>query len=327
MSEKPVQFGGMIARHPQMLQIFETIRKVAKFDTTVLITGESGTGKELVARAIHDHSNRSKKPFVAINCGSIPENLIESELFGHKKGAFTDAVRDKKGLFEEANGGTIFLDEIGDLPLLLQVKLLRVLQEQQIRRVGDEQAISIDVRIVAATLRDLESAIKEGNFRDDLYYRLHVVSIHIPPLRERRQDIPILIQYFIEKHCKKLHTPIRDLSSEALELLLCYPWKGNIRELENCVERMVVLSDGHTITPTALPLGVRNSAFDIFEEDLPENVENLSIKQRTRALEQNLIIRALKKTNGNRTHAAKILEISHRALLYKIKEYGLENLY
>lgn len=320
------RFPNIVAASQIMQDIFDTVMRLAPFSTTVLITGESGTGKELLARAIHDYSPRKDKPFVAINCGAIPENLIESELFGHKKGAFTDATRDKKGLFEEANGGTIFLDEIGELPLHLQVKLLRALQEQQIRRVGDEEIISIDVRVVAATLRDLEEDVENGRFRDDLYYRLNVVSLHIPPLRERREDIPVLVEYLVKKHSKKLNLPLKVVSQEASTCLSNHYWKGNVRELENCLERALVLGETAELALEDLPDAVKQATQQSedslnFSDTVDDN--NLSIKQRTRALEMALILRALKKTKGNRTHAAKVLEISHRALLYKLKEYGL----
>jgi len=319
-------FSNIIAHSQSMRDIFETVKRLANFSTTVLITGESGTGKELLARAIHHNSPRRGKPFIAINCGAIPENLMESELFGHKKGAFTDASRDKRGLFEEASGGTIFLDEIGEMPQHLQVKLLRALQEQQIRRVGDEEIINIDVRVIAATLRDLEEDVLQGRFRDDLYYRLNVVSMHIPALRERPEDIPVLIQHFLKKHNKRLGLGVKQVTPEALKCMLEHYWKGNVRELENCVERALVLTETDSIDLDSLPLQVKKgSQAPVEEHDLLDDVpdDNLSIKQRTRALEMDLIKKALKRTSGNRTHAAKILEISHRALLYKLKEYEL----
>lgn len=321
-------FSNIIAESAAMQQIFETVKRLANFSTTVLITGESGTGKELLAKAIHHNSPRRGKPFVAINCGAIPESLIESELFGHKKGAFTDATRDKKGLFEEANGGTIFLDEIGELPTHLQVKLLRTLQEQEIRRVGDEEPVSIDVRVLAATLRNLDEDVDRGRFRDDLFYRLNVVSIHIPPLRERPEDIPVLVEHFVAKHNKRLGLAITKVEPEAMRCLINSPWRGNVRELENCVERALVLTDSDAIDLESLSPQVR-SAGSVARADtaIPAvNDDNLSIKQRTQALEVVLITRALEKTKGNRTHAARILEISHRALLYKLKEYGLAEL-
>jgi len=318
-------FSNIIAESAGMQQIFETVKRLANFSTTVLITGESGTGKELLAKAIHHNSPRRGKPFVAINCGAIPESLIESELFGHKKGSFTDATRDKKGLFEEADGGTIFLDEIGELPTHLQVKLLRTLQEQEIRRVGDEEPVSIDVRVIAATLRDLEEDVDRGRFRDDLFYRLNVVSIHIPPLRERVEDIPVLVEHFMAKHNKRLGLAIKRIEPEAMRCLVNAPWRGNVRELENCVERALVMTDTEAIDLESLTPQVRNAGEVLRSAEVTPAIEddNLSIKQRTRSLEIALITRALKQTKGNRTHAAKILEISHRALLYKLKEYEL----
>lgn len=318
-------FSNIIAESAVMKDIFETVKRLANFNTTVLITGESGTGKELLAKAIHHNSPRRGRPFVAINCGAIPEYLMESELFGHKKGAFTDATRDKKGLFEEASGGTIFLDEIGELPAHLQVKLLRALQEQQIRRVGDEQLIDIDVRVVAATLRNLDDDVQTGRFREDLFYRLNVVSINIPPLRERREDIPVLIEHFMKKHNKRLGLNVRRISPEAMKALLDHYWKGNVRELENCIERALVLTETDSVDLEALPESFRQQSDQHGSAQIlsPISDDNLSIKQRTRALETTLILKALKKTGGNRTRAAKVLEISHRALLYKLKEYGL----
>ena len=320
-------FGSIVAKSEAFKEIFETVKRLSQFTTTTLITGESGTGKELLARAIHENSPRKGKPFVAINCGAIPEALMESELFGHKKGAFTDAAKDKRGLFEEANGGTLFLDEIGELPLHLQVKLLRSLQERAIRRVGDEELIPIDIRLISATLRDLESDAKAGRFREDLLYRLNVVSIHLPPLRDRKEDIPLLVTHFMQKHARRLGLPIKRVPPEILRILLEYPWKGNARELENCMERAIVLSVGDVIERESLPEGILQppappKRTEVSTETLHDD-SSLSIKQRSRDLEVDLIQRALKKTGGNRTHAAKVLEISHRALLYKLKEYGL----
>ncbi|RLA95318.1 MAG: sigma-54-dependent Fis family transcriptional regulator, partial [Deltaproteobacteria bacterium] len=316
------RFGNIIARSLKMKKIFDTIEKVSGYKTTVLIMGESGTGKELLARAIHYNSLRAERPFIAINCGAIPENLLESELFGYRKGAFTDAVRTKKGLFEEANGGTLFLDEVGELPLLLQVKLLRALQEEEIRRIGDNQPIKIDVRIVAATVHDLAKKVKEGTFRSDLYYRLNVLSINLPPLRERREDIPLLIDHFLRKFNEKLGTKIEKISSEAYKLLLNHNWPGNVRELENIIERAIILSSNNIITEDALPpeIKIRN----LPEKDLSSySSDDLSLKKASRLLEIDLIKKALKVSKGNHTKAAKILEISHRALLYKLKEYNL----
>jgi two-component system response regulator AtoC len=322
--EKEYSFESIVSKNEQMQKIFDVIRKVSQYKSTVLITGESGTGKELVARALHYNSDRSQNPFIAVNCGAIPENLLESELFGHAKGAFTDAIRTKKGLFEEADGGTLFLDEIGELPGQLQVKLLRVLQDGEIRRIGESKPIQIDVRIVAATVRDLSNEVNEGRFREDLFYRLNVLPIHIPPLRERKEDIPLLIQHFIGKYNKAMNKNVADIDRRALETLINYKWYGNVRELENTVERAIVLSEKKNIEFENLPMEVQNFKEEFQAEPWPD--EEYSIKKTSKTLEINLIKKALKKTKGNHTHAAKLLEISHRALLYKIKEYGiLEN--
>ena len=318
---KRYSFSNIVAKSDQMLEIFETIKKIGDYRTTVLLYGESGTGKELVARAIHYNSTRRNKRFVALNCGAIPENLLESELFGHRRGAFTDAVRDKKGLFEEAQGGTILLDEIGEMPLHLQVKLLRVLQENEIRPVGDDRTIPIDVRIIAATLRNLEQDIEEGRFRDDLFYRLDVISLRIPPLRERKDDIPLLINHFIKKHQEKLGLPVIGITKEAIAALVDHDWPGNIRELENCIERAMILTDEDHINLASLPKTIRPEA-EAPAAPFMLN-DDLSIKTHTRALEETLIRRALEQTKGNRTHAARLLEISHRTLLYKLKEFNL----
>jgi two-component system response regulator AtoC len=318
---KGSSFEGIIAQSGSMEDLFRTITKVASYKSTVLITGESGTGKELVARAIHSRSPRVSKPFVAVNCGAIPETLLESELFGHKRGAFTDATFDKRGLFEEADGGTLFLDEIGELPVSLQVKLLRALQEETIRRLGDTRDTQVDVRIVAATVRDLTEDVASGRFREDLFYRINVLPLHIPPLRDRREDIPMLIEFFIERNNLRLGTQVASVGPDAKKLLLDYGWPGNVRELENTIERAMVLAEENVLRIEDLPLRITESR-DPIRRVLSSG--ELSIKKTTRYLEEELIRRALKKTGGNRTNAAKILEISHRALLYKIKEYGLK---
>ncbi|MFH1857900.1 MAG: sigma 54-interacting transcriptional regulator, partial [Candidatus Omnitrophota bacterium] len=276
---------------------------------------ESGNGKELIAKAIHSNSPRDSGPLWTINCGGIPENLLESELFGYKKGAFTDAGKDKPGRFDEADGGTIFLDEIGEMPLSLQVKLLRVLQEEEITPLGDVGSKKIDVRVIAATARDLSKEIEEGRFREDLFYRINVMTIHLPPLRERKGDIPLLFGYFIDLFNKKLNKNIEGLSSEAMSFLMEYTWPGNIRELENITERALLLTTGRWITPSELA-----------EKSPPYSgpIEALSIKKASRRLERNLIEKALKITNGNKSQAAKILEISRPILISKIKEYGLK---
>ncbi len=315
--------GAILSSSRPMQEILRTITKIAEYKTTVLITGESGTGKELVARAIHQESPRAQAPFVAVNCGAIPESLIESELFGHKKGAFTDAIRDKTGLFQEASGGTLFLDEIGELPLALQVKLLRVLQEHMVRPVGGENDEPIDVRLVTATMRDLPAEVAAGRFREDLFYRLNVIALHLPPLRDRRDDIPILVEHFLARTNRKLGLAVSGVTAEAMKLLLHYAWPGNVRELENTVERAIVLCEGDEIG--------RRDLYDRIlagEDRIRRTLQSgeLSIKKTTRVVEEELIRRALKETGGNRTNAAKILEISHRALLYKMKEFGLTDL-
>ncbi len=314
--------GSIISRSEAMERIFRTIRKVATYQTTVLLGGESGTGKELIARATHKLSERAEGPWVAVNCGAIPEALLESELFGHVKGAFTDATRDKPGLFQQANHGTLFLDEIAELPLNLQVKLLRVLQEGEVRPVGDTRSTKLYVRIIAATHQDLAALVKEGKFREDLYYRLAVMPVRLPPLRERTEDIPLLVQHFIEVHNEKLRTGLMQVDSDAMKLMLEYPWPGNVRELENTIERAMVLSDGNLLTPDALPETMTRPHDPLQRLFLRDE---LSIKKASRELERILIVRALERTDGNRTRACELLEISHRALLYKIKDYGLQN--
>jgi two-component system response regulator AtoC len=320
---KEHRFEDILAKSARMQEIFRTISKIAEYKTTVLVTGESGVGKELVARAIHRRSTRRGGPFVAVNCGAIPENLLESELFGHKKGAFTDAVQDRRGLFEEATTGTLFLDEIGELPLGLQVKLLRVLEDEKIRRVGEARDTQVDVRIIAATHRDLTAETKAGRFREDLFYRLNVLPIHCPPLRDRRDDIPLLIDHFIAKNNSRLGTSIRGMDTETRRLLYEYAWPGNVRELENTIERAMVLSEGEQIVAADLPERIRE-ARDPVQVQLASG--ELSVKKTTRIIEEILIRRALQKTKGNRTRAAEVLEISHRALLYKIKDYQIVDL-
>jgi two-component system, NtrC family, response regulator AtoC len=320
--KKEYGFENIVSKNEKMKKLFDVIKKVAQYKSTILITGESGTGKELIARALHYNSDRSQNPFIPVNCGAIPENLLESELFGHTKGAFTDAIRTKKGLFEEADEGTLFLDEIGELPSQLQVKLLRVLQDGEIRRVGESKPIKIDVRIVAATVKDLVKEVNEGRFRDDLFYRLNVLPIHIPPLRERKEDIPLLVSHFIHKYNQSLNKNVVGIEPKALDTLMGYKWYGNVRELENTIERAIVLTDRVNIEPENLPLEIQN-----FHErgEVPPMAddEEYSIKKASRNLEFELIKKALKRTKGNHTQAARLLEISHRALLYKIKDYEI----
>jgi len=309
----------IVTKSQAMRKIFDLIKKVARYKSSVLITGESGTGKELVARAIHYNSDRKDKPLISINCGAIPENLLESELFGHVKGAFTDAVRTKKGLFEMAHQGTMFLDEVGELPQSLQVKLLRVLQDGEIRRVGDTTSSQVDVSLIAATGKDLAAELKNNRFREDLYYRLNVLPIHLPPLRERKEDIPPLVEHFIALYNKKLGLRIKGASKETMERFIQYSWPGNVRELENIIERAMILAEKDTINAEILLTPMQR---DHGSGPIPSG---LSIKKNAREMEIRLIKEALEKTRGNRLRAARVLEISHKTLLYKLKDYGLED--
>ena len=314
-------FSNIVSEDPKMQSIFGMVRKIAGFKSTVLIEGESGTGKELIARALHHASDRAEKPFIPLNCGAIPEHLIESELFGHERGAFTDAVRSRNGLFLEADGGTLFLDEVGELPYSLQVKLLRVLQEEEIRRVGSDKSTKIDVRIITANIAPLEELVKKKEFREDLYYRLNVLPVRLPPLRDRHGDIPLLVTHFIRRFNARLGLDIESVNEEALRLFERYHWPGNVRELEHTLERAMILADEKVLTPTDLP-GKITEHKPTYNVALSE--DELSIKKATYRIENDLIRKALTKTKGNRTAAAKLLEISHRALLYKIKEYEID---
>jgi two-component system response regulator AtoC len=298
--------------------------RVSKYDTTVLITGESGTGKELVARGIHDKSPRRDKQFVAVNCGSIPENLLESELFGHAKGAFTGADKNKKGLFEEAHGATLFLDEIGELPLAMQVKLLRVLQENEIRPVGSNRTITVNVRVLAATAKDLEGSVANGEFREDLFYRLNVMAILVPPLRNRREDIPVLCHHFVKKFNNAFGRQVIGLSPEALKRVIDFNWPGNVRELENTIQRGMVFTQADYIEPAHLPdsLSEQNHGQRI-ELSLENSEIDLSIKSAQKQLEAKLISLALARCGGNKSRAAIMLEMSYPSLLSKIKQYSL----
>ncbi|HEA68273.1 MAG TPA: sigma-54-dependent Fis family transcriptional regulator [Desulfobacterales bacterium] len=318
--EENYNFGNMVAKSKAMQSIFQLANKAAQYNTTVLIFGESGTGKELIAKGIHFTGKRSKMPFIAINCGGIPENLLESELFGYKKGAFTGADRDKKGLFEDADHGTIFLDEIGEMPPFLQVKLLRALQEREIRPIGGSKTKRIDVRVIAATAKNLGDEIKTGIFREDLFYRLNVLPIELPPLRERPEDIPLLCQHFIKRYNNKLKKEINRIASDSMSLLLKHQWPGNVRELENAVERAVILSETTVLLPENFPpdLGIQTKT-----DKMDEVFEGFSLKSAQKQLEKKLIEKALMETGGNRTHAARLLEISHPSLLSKIKSYNI----
>jgi two-component system response regulator AtoC len=318
------RFGDLVARSPSMIRALEVATKVAAHDSPVLIQGESGTGKELVARLIHGESRRSGGPFVAVNCGAVPENLLESEFFGHVKGAFTGADRDREGLFEIARGGTLFLDEVGDLPQTLQVKLLRVLQEGEVRPVGGDRSRGVDARIVAATNLELEAAIEEGRFRQDLYYRLAVVPIHLPPLSARPEEIPALAHHLLGRHAARLRLEVQGIGPEVMERLLAYPWPGNVRELENVLERALVLTESRTISLADLPEYVRGGSPLDDAEAVGGPEADLSLKLRGARLERALIAAALERSQGNRTRAADLLDITPRALRYKIKDHGLD---
>jgi two-component system response regulator AtoC len=315
-----VGFGKMVGRSKAMQAVFQLAGKVAEYPTTVLITGESGTGKELVAQGIHAHGNRSDRPFIPVNCGGIPENLLESEFFGYRKGAFTGADRNKKGLFEEADGGTLFLDEIGELPMQLQVKFLRVLQESEIRPIGEAKSRSVDVRVIAATAKDLEEEVREGRFREDLFYRLNVMPVHLPPLRERAEDIPHLCAHFIRRFNGALDKSIESVSPEAMNGLLRHAWRGNVRELENLLERAAILADGPVLEPEHFPGNFTPAPPDA---ELAGLLDGLSLKRAQRIIEKHLITKALEETGGNRTKATQLLEISHPSLLSKIKAYNI----
>ncbi len=317
------RYRDIIAKSPQMEEAVELAERVARHPSTVLITGESGTGKELVARLVHEASPRKNASFVPVNCGAIPENLLESELFGHVKGAFTGANRERPGLFEEAHGGTLFLDELAELPEPLQAKLLRALQEGEIRRVGADTTSKVDVRVVSATARDLEEMVREGEFRQELYYRVNVVRIHLAPLRHRREDIPPLVRHFVARFNQRLGVRIEGFASDAMKALVNHSWPGNVRELENVVERAVVLADGDTIGLEAIE-EILEADGELGRDDVATlPADDLSVKEHTARLEKRLIGRALELTDGNRTRAAELLDLSYRAVLYKIKEYEL----
>jgi two-component system response regulator AtoC len=316
-----VRFGDVVARSPAMVRAIEVAAKVARHDSPVLVTGETGTGKELIARLIHRESPRCDAPFVPVNCGAIPETLLESEFFGHVRGAFSGAHRDREGLFESAQGGTLFLDEVGELPTTLQVKLLRALQEGEVRRVGSDETVHVDVRIVSATNQDLEAGAREGRFRQDLYYRLAVVPIHLPSLVGRREEIPELAHRLLERHARRLGIQVPRIAGAAMGRLLEYSWPGNVRELENVLERALVLSEGDEITVEALPEHVRVPGRN---DPAPRDGGDLSVKRRSAQLEKQLIQLALERTGGNRTRAADLLELSPRALRYKIQDYGID---
>jgi two-component system NtrC family response regulator len=321
-------FGGMIGKNPGMLAVYQLIEKVAPTPSSVLITGESGTGKELVARAIHNLSDRKEAPFISVNCAALAENLLESELFGHEKGAFTDAVSMRKGRFELADTGTLFLDEIGEMPVSLQAKLLRVLQERSFERVGGNTELNVDVRILAATNKDLKDEVEKGNFREDLYYRLNVIHIHLPPLRERVDDIPALVNHFLDKNAERLGREKIEISPEAMRLLVSLPWEGNIRELENTIERAAILCNDDRIeaedvqpdsselpAPQEWSTGLELSRF------IPEG---LSLSEVLNGIEEKLVRQALEEANNVQARAAEKLGITKSLLQYKMKKYKLQ---
>ena len=331
-------YNSVVSASPKMTELMNFVRKVASSEaTTILIQGESGTGKDLIAKAIHYESSRHEKPFVAINCSAIPETLMEAELFGHEKGAFTDAKQMKKGLFEAADGGTLFLDEIGELSPLLQAKLLRVLEDQVIRRVGGIRDMQVDVRVIAASNRDLEKAVRDGQFRQDLYYRLAIIAIFIPPLRDRKEDILPLVDFFIDRYNRRFKKSIRGITDETRRLIVSHNWPGNVRELKNTIERGMILEDEPFLRPVYLPFSVGESGGrTVFERTSPADggqtlpngraLPRLYIPEGGTSLEEvehHMVEIAMRQANGNQTHAAKLLDISRDALRYKLKKFGL----
>lgn len=316
-------FCGMIGTSREMAKVFAIIKKIANTPANILVLGESGTGKELVARAIHDNSSRSKMPFMTINSGGIPENLLESELFGYTKGSFTGAYTDRAGLFELAKGGTVFLDEIGELPPVLQVKLLRVVQEKTFRRIGGAEDIKVDVRIISATNQNLQNRVKKGEFREDLYFRLNVIPIHMPPLRERKEDIPLLTKHFIEKYAREFGKEVRTISSYAMELLMGYPFPGNIRELENIIERGVAMETSNIILPENLVL---STEADAEEKNIDLHIpdQGIDLAAELESIEKRAIEKALQKTKGIKTKAAEMLGVTSDSLKYRIEKLGVK---
>ncbi len=311
-------FSNIIGRSPAMEKLFETTALVAPSEATVLIFGESGTGKELIANAIHQNSPRKERPFIKVNCAALPETLLESELFGHEKGSFTGAIARKQGRFQLAHKSSIFLDEVAEMAPTTQAKILRVLQEREFEPLGSTQTIKVDTRVIAATNKNLEAEIKKGRFREDLYYRLNVVSLEVPPIRERREDISLLADFFLKQYAEKNKRVLKGFTPRAMDLLMRYDWPGNVRELENVVERAVIMARGEMITPAEFP--------DMLQELDPEvkaTYVNLSPGRTLKDVEKDMIIRTLEETAGNRTHAAKILGISRRTLQLKLKEYGI----
>ena len=311
-------FPDIIGESMAMRGLLSLIRKVSPTDSTVLVLGESGTGKELVGTSIHENSHRKNKPFIKLNCAAIPAELLESELFGHEKGAFTGATKFKPGKFDMANGGTIFLDEIGDMPIGLQAKILRVLQEREFYRVGGSHTIKVDVRIIASTNKNLERMVQEGTFREDLFYRLNVFTLHLPPLRERKEDIPLLVDYFLKKTSKNV-----DISSVALQMLVAFPWPGNVRELENTIESAAVIAENGYIEPAQLSNKI-TAAFDGNDRSDLKLPVNIPLDERLREIEKSMIIEALRKTGGVQVRATELLGINQRSLWHRIKKYNID---
>ncbi|NJD91284.1 MAG: sigma-54-dependent Fis family transcriptional regulator [Geobacter sp.] len=317
-------FANIIGNSPAMQNLFALMQRIIRTDSTVLISGESGTGKEIVAKAIHFNSPRQDKPFVAVHCGAIPENLLESELFGHAKGAFTGAHREKVGKFESANGGTIFLDEIGTMPLHLQIKLLRVLQEQEVERVGSNSTIKLDVRVIAATNLSLESEVRNGRFREDLFYRLNVIPLLVPPLRERKQDIVPLIRHFLARYCAEMKRESMTISMQAVEALELYDWPGNVRELENSVERLVALTDGELIGLQDLPSGISHLVSSAAPQPFRMTMDGVNLPETVSAMERQMISEALALVAGVKSKAAELLRINRTTLVEKMMRLGME---
>ncbi|MBM4338092.1 MAG: sigma-54-dependent Fis family transcriptional regulator [Deltaproteobacteria bacterium] len=321
-------FENIIGQSSKMLELYDLLEKVAPTKTNILITGESGTGKELVAKAIHYNSPRKDKPFVTLNCGAIPESLIESELFGHMRGAFTDAITTKKGLFEVADEGTLFLDEISELPLMMQVKLLRVLQDREFKRVGGTEDIRVDVRIISATNKDLEGAVREKQFREDLFYRLNVIQIKLPTLRERKEDIPSLVNHFLNRYAEELGKQISQVSSEALRILVQYDYPGNVRELQNIIERAVALETSQELTAANLNSYLEEQSLNLNKRrgfDLEIPTEGVDLEKIVEDIERTLLIKALDRTKGIKKKAAELLHINFRSMRYRLEKYGLNH--
>ena len=320
--EEKYQLENIVGKHPKMFEVYKMIGRVMDNKATVLIFGETGTGKEVVARAIHFNGLLKGESFIAVDCASLPSDLLESELFGHEKGAFTGAIAQKMGKFELASKGTLFLDEIGNLTLATQVKLLRFLQEKRIERVGGTRSIGLDVRIITATNLDLEKAVKEGSFREDLYYRLNVITIPLPPLRERRDDIPLLVEHFLQKFKSESKRKVKFVPQETMDLLMRHDWPGNVRELENVVERAIVIGKAEAILIEDLPMRIQEQKV-VFEPELEISSENIPFEQRVENFEKKLIVDALEKTNWIQTKAAEFLGASRSILKYKMKKYGI----